>query len=531
MNAIKTLIKPTTQLSMEITQHLYKQLFVSIPALVILATVVVWGVAGYANIFYLNIWYIVFLGAIALRCALVVWYSYTKNRQELHRLHYILFIINSTLIAILWGISDSLLMPHILSSQFLVIIIIAGVTAGAMASLTPSFLASVLYSSFTLIPLAMWLIYQGDQSIYVGLSIAIVIYWIFLLVVGHRGYILFVTNLKLILEKNNLLENLSFTNTQLAQSIDNLKMINLALHESEERFQQTFNFAAIGMALISPTGHWLRVNKALCDLVGYTEAEMLQMDYQSITYPEDLTNDAEHFQQMIEGKLHTYQVEKRYIHKNGEVIWILLNRVLIRDADDAPLYFISQIQNIDLQKKAEKELRHIAYHDTLTQLDNRKMLEIKFHQVLGYAQRNHHSLAVLFLDLDYFKQVNDSMGHDVGDLLLKAIALRLQYLRRKTDIVVRLSGDEFVLVLTEVIDENEIRNIIDNLQKTISEDIPIKDDVINITSSIGVSFYPRDGDSLHDLLKKADIALYRVKKSGRSGFQFYSDPTSDGSIK
>lgn len=513
-------LKPT--INIELTRLLYRHLFTSIPALIVLASIIVWGITRYTTAKSITIWYSVFISAILLRIVLSIWYNHTKLRADLHPLHYRLFVINSCLIAALWGVSDSLLMPHALHSQFLVIIIMAGVTAGAVVSLMPSYLASALYTSFTIVPLIMWLISQGNQSIYIGLTVAITTYWIFLLVVGHRGYLMFVNNIKLRMEKNSLLENLSVTNQKLSLSIDHLLLINSALHDSEERFHQSFDFAAIGMALISLKGHWLKVNQALCNLVGYSEKEMLQLDDQSITYQDDLSTDAHYFQQMLSGQLHTYQIEKRYRCKDGTIIWTLHNRVLVRDAENRPLYFILQIQNIDMQKRAEKELRYIAYHDTLTQLDNRKMLEIKFQQAQGYALRNKHNLAVLFIDIDYFKNVNDSLGHDAGDLLLKTLAQRLQNFKRKTDILVRLSGDEFVLILTEVNEPEEIAPRVRDLQQIISADFILNHHAMHMTTSIGISLYPQDGQDLQTLLKKADLALYKVKKAGRNNFQFYA---------
>ncbi|GEM_PF-2831061 len=529
MNSIKTKsseVKFTKQLRIELTKLLYKHLYASLPALVILASVIAWTVESNDNRFYLTIWYITFIGVLILRGALAVWYGYTKNRLELSRLHYTLFIIVSSLIAILFGISNSVLMPHIQTSQLLVIIIMAGVTAGGAASLMPSYLASFLYMSFSLIPLIIWLFLQGNQSIYADLTIVMTTYWIFLLIVGYHGHKLYVANLSLLLEKDNILNNLSFMNTQLFQSIEDLKKSNEALHESEERFHQSFAYAAIGMALVSPKGQWLKVNKSLCDLLNYTEAEMLKMDFQSTTYLDDLSADLQNVQKLLDGKIHAYQMEKRYIKKNGQIVWTLLNRVLVRDANQKPLYFITQIQNIDLQKKAEAELTYIAFHDTLTELANRKMLEIKFKQVLDFAKRNKQKLAVLYVDIDYFKKINDSLGHEAGDILLKLIARRLEDLKRKTDILARFGGDEFVLILTEIINEYDISHIIKSLQKMVSENFIIHDNTIQITLSIGVSLYPNDGEDLSTLLSKADIALYRVKNSGRNGFQFYNSATA-----
>ncbi|HEN4756102.1 TPA: PAS domain S-box protein, partial [Legionella pneumophila] len=137
------------------------------------------------------------------------------------------------------------------------------------------------------------------------------------------------------------------------------------MEESELRFRSAFNSAAIGMAIVSLEGMWLKVNQSLCQIVGYSEEELLETNFQSITYPEDLELDLGYVRQLLEGDIRFYHMEKRYIHKNGSIIWILLSASLIRDPENKPLYFISQIQNIDAQKRAEQELQHIAYHDIL----------------------------------------------------------------------------------------------------------------------------------------------------------------------
>jgi PAS domain S-box-containing protein len=130
-----------------------------------------------------------------------------------------------------------------------------------------------------------------------------------------------------------------------------------ALQESEERFRQSFESAPIGMALVAPDGHWLRVNRALCEIIGYTEAELLGTSFQAVTHPDDLETDLAYVQQMLAGEICTYQLAKRYYHKRGHVVWILLSVSLVRDPDGRPLYFIAQIQDVTEQQRAEKALR------------------------------------------------------------------------------------------------------------------------------------------------------------------------------
>ncbi|KTD46443.1 sensor domain-containing diguanylate cyclase [Legionella quateirensis] len=331
-------------------------------------------------------------------------------------------------------------------------------------------------------------------------------------------------NYELIKEEQT--EYLEFLNRELEKKVRErtreLHLVNETLEESEKRFRSAFDNAAIGMALVSLEGHWLKVNKSLCKIIGYTEQELLKINFQQITYPDDLQKDLNYVRQLLDGIISAYQMEKRYICKNGTIVWILLSVSLIKDAQGKAMYFISQIQNIDAQKKAEQELVTMAYHDVLTGLANRKLLEQSFKLTMAYAKRHHYMIAVLFMDLDYFKQINDVFGHNVGDLLLIEIASRLKSSVRSSDIVGRQGGDEFLIILSELVNEEEVCTVISHLFKAISQPFFIKQQEISITSSIGISMYPEDASDIDTLIKQADAALYEVKSEGRNNYKFYT---------
>ncbi|CEK10128.1 sensory box/GGDEF family protein [Legionella hackeliae] len=422
---------------------------------------------------------------------------------------YLKAIISLVIIyGVLWGTAGSVLIPYgLLLNQMLVIIIIVGVTAGGLHILQPNFLVSIVFFSLTTFPLSFWLFYQNG-IIYWLLGTAMIIYFCFLFIVSWMGYRLLNKNFKLRYENYNL--------------INKLLEMNNSLEESESRFRCAFNSAAIGMAIVSLEGRWLKVNESLSQIVGYSEKELLQTDFQSITYPEDLDLDLSYVRQLLDGQIKFYHMEKRYIHKNGSIIWILLSGALIRNNENEPLYFIAQIQNIDGQKRAEQELIHIAHHDILTGLGNRKKLEISFDHALAYAKRHQKKIAIMFMDLDHFKKINDKLGHDIGDLLLIEIAQILKSSLRSTDILARFGGDEFIIVLTELSDVGLVIEIAKKILNTIEKPIIIKQQRISITSSIGISLYPDDGNNLNTLIKKADEALYYVKTTGRNNFRLSS---------
>ncbi|HEX8351603.1 MAG TPA: PAS domain S-box protein, partial [Pyrinomonadaceae bacterium] len=185
------------------------------------------------------------------------------------------------------------------------------------------------------------------------------------------------------------------------RNIETVERHVAALRESEGRFRSAFDHAAIGMALVSPEGRWLQVNRSLCAILGYTEEELLGMSFQQITHPEERASALAHVRQMLDGEMPTCQTEKRYFHKDGHVVWIYLSISLARAAHDAGTRLIFQIQDITDRKLAERQLHHDAFHDALTGLPNRALfidrlkLALARHKRLGAAQ-----FCVLFLDLD-----------------------------------------------------------------------------------------------------------------------------------
>ena len=179
--------------------------------------------------------------------------------------------------------------------------------------------------------------------------------------------------------------------------------------------------------------------------VRYTESELKQMNLNSITYPDDLKFPPKSRQKFFSQSKHI-QFVKRFYHKNGHIIWTLLNASVVRSNTGRPLQLIAQIQEITKQKEAEEQLNYKAHFDALTGLANRNYLELNLNHVIANSQRNTKKFALFYLDLDKFNDVNDSLGHDAGDALLKIVAERLQHHTRKSDIVARIGGDEFVLV-------------------------------------------------------------------------------------
>ncbi len=299
------------------------------------------------------------------------------------------------------------------------------------------------------------------------------------------------------------------------QDITEQRAAEYALRDAEERFRRSFDESAIGMALVSLEGHWMKVNDALCKITGYPAEQLVELSFQDITHPHDLHADAASIRQMIDGDRVSYHTEKRYIHADGQIIWVQLNASLARDAAGEPMYFISQIQDITERKELQRRLQDAARRDHLTGLLNRRGFEEELERQLAYAARYERAGAVLVLDLDNFKSVNDTLGHRAGDELLADIARVMGERLRDTDVLGRLGGDEFAVILPEVSAE-QARQVVASLIEIVGVHAELLlGRRVRTAASIGLAMY--DGQtSMHDLLANADAEMYEAKFGARN---------------
>ena len=308
---------------------------------------------------------------------------------------------------------------------------------------------------------------------------------------------------------------------ELSRHIAEQERISRALKESEEHFRNAFDHAA-GMALVKPDGHWLQVNDSLCGMLGYTEQELLAKSFQAITHPDDLGNDLVKIYQLLEGEISTYQLEKRYVHRDGQAVWALESASILRDEQNKPLHMIFQIQNITERKQAEEHIHHAAFHDALTGLPNRTTLSNHLSMAVERAKRNRdYQFAVLFVDLDRFKVVNDSLGHNLGDKLLIELSRRLESCLRKVDTVARLGGDEFGILLDGIEDDREATAIVDRIQDSLMLPFDLDGHEFYTTASIGIAFSVTGYGQPEDILRDADTAMYRAKANGKARYEVF----------
>jgi diguanylate cyclase (GGDEF)-like protein/PAS domain S-box-containing protein len=293
------------------------------------------------------------------------------------------------------------------------------------------------------------------------------------------------------------------------------RQVEVALRESEQRFRRSFDDAAIGMALVGTDGRFLQTNRSLREILGYPEEELLEKSFQDITHPDDLGADLDQRRRTLLGEIRTYQMEKRYFHKEGHVVWVLLSVSMVHDEEGEPLYFVSQIQDISQRKVLEERLEHRAFHDSLTDLPNRQLFMDRLGQALRRTRRGHKRVAMLFMDLDGFKVVNDSLGHQVGDFLLTVVAQRLRRCLRPEDTLARFGGDEFVVLIEAVDDPAQAVQVAERIMEELRSPFIMEGRDLYVIASIGISLGDARTHDADDLLREADTAMYRSKDEGR----------------
>ena len=283
---------------------------------------------------------------------------------------------------------------------------------------------------------------------------------------------------------------------------------------AESVFSSAFELAPIGMGLAALDGRWLRVNPALESLAGYDEAELLTMRFHDITHPDDLDADLSLREQLRDGLVPSFHMEKRYVHKDGSVVWVQISVSLVRDDAGEPAYFVTQVQDIEDRKQLESSLTHRSMHDALTGLPNRSLLVEHLHQATARRRSGDQTFAVLFVDVDGFKAVNDDRGHAVGDEVLVAVGARLSSTVRATDTVARFGGDEFV-VIAELAHPDDAAVLSARLEASVSAPLRIGGEDVHVGASIGVAVHTARHDDVEALLVEADADMYRVKRARR----------------
>lgn len=263
------------------------------------------------------------------------------------------------------------------------------------------------------------------------------------------------------------------------------------------------------ICVVDAHGRFLYLSSGCERLFGYTPEEMLERSMIELVHPDDRDRTLLAASEIMAGD-HKIDFENRYIRKDGQIVHIQWSA---RWSEDKKVR-VAVARDITKHKQLLEQLQHIAFYDPLTQLPNRALFEDRLQQSLARARREQGQLAVCFVDLDKFKDVNDQYGHAAGDLCLKTVAERLLYSVRETDTVARLGGDEFVIVMDAVSEQSSVLSAVKNLLAKLQQPFLMGKQELRTTASIGIAFFPQHGQELSSLLAAADMAMYRAKQAG-----------------
>ncbi|MCU1463470.1 MAG: hypothetical protein JWO37_3545 [Acidimicrobiales bacterium] len=303
-----------------------------------------------------------------------------------------------------------------------------------------------------------------------------------------------------------------------------------AVRDAEQKFRTAFDHAPIGMTMVDTEGRFLDVNRAFCDMVGRTRYQLIGMSASQFTHYEDRGLSQQADELLMSGSVLHHEIEERYVHADGHTVWVMRSVAVVRGQDDQPLYSISQVQDVTERRLAREELAHQALHDPLTGLPNRALFLDRLRVALARAGRRPSSVGVLFLDLDRFKVINDSLGHDAGDQLLVTMAARLQSTLRPMDTAARFGGDEFVILCEDLVAEAEAFSIAERICAAVAEPVFSGDAEVHVTTSIGIALTADPDIRPEDLVRDADAAMYRAKERGKNRYEVFDAHMRDRAV-
>ena len=292
------------------------------------------------------------------------------------------------------------------------------------------------------------------------------------------------------------------------------------LKRSEERYRTLFERNLAGVYRSTLDGRLVECNQAFARVLGYDSVEeVLARPTWDFYFSR---SDRERVIAALKDKTELLNFEICLKRRDGSPVWVLQNEALVYGEEERSHFMEGTIIDITARKNAEERIEHQAYHDHLTDLPNRLLFNDRLALAVAHARRHRKRLTVMFLDLDHFKLINDTMAHAAGDELLRAVSSRLQSVLRQEDTVARMGGDEFTILLPEVHDEKDAARVAQSLLDSFRAPFFVQGREVFTTASIGISVYPNDGADVDTLIKNSDSAMYRAKEAGRDNFQFFT---------
>jgi len=281
-------------------------------------------------------------------------------------------------------------------------------------------------------------------------------------------------------------------------------------------FKEIFTNAGIGIMTLDTKSNIEYVNEEALNIFGYKSSELVNTNFSTLIH----STDMDYLKQLVKTEKSSFPFKITGIHKDNSAFPIELN-ISSKKLNQTCIYTVI-IRDITEIKKNEEKLKHQAYFDSLTGIPNRTLFLDRSEIALNQAKRSNEGLAVIFIDLDEFKVLNDTLGHDAGDIMLKTVSQRFINCARKSDTVSRRGGDEFTILMPRIKNIDDTVKLAERILDSNNNAISIKDKMVFPKTSIGISIYPQDGDSIETLINNADKAMYNAKESGKNQFSFYN---------
>jgi diguanylate cyclase (GGDEF)-like protein/PAS domain S-box-containing protein len=285
-----------------------------------------------------------------------------------------------------------------------------------------------------------------------------------------------------------------------------------SLRQSEEKYRSILANIEEAYYEVDLKGNLTFFNDALMTGLGYSLEELKEMNYRQFIDQTNANVVFHAFKEVFGTGIATKQFDWELIKKNGEKVIAEASISLMRNEKGAPVGFRGIVRDVTNRKRVEEMIKNMAYHDSLTGLPNRRLLRDRLDMAIAQAGRHHGLFAVVMMDLDKFKEINDSFGHNAGDQLLQGVAVRMKELLRKGDTIARIGGDEFMLLLLDLKQRQDGIDVIERIRDAFKESFALEKHIISITASIGMAFYPDDGQDSESLMKVADSVMYCAKR-------------------
>jgi diguanylate cyclase (GGDEF)-like protein/PAS domain S-box-containing protein len=499
--------KSSQKIFLEQIELLYGNAIVPILVSVLVGALFCWSQKNVTYYRTLLIWFALLFIVSAARISLVILFQKRKPESVNSIFWYNYFLIGTYAAGAVWGAASFMLFPEYSEqSQTVFFLILTGLAAGAIASLCPSAPAVLGYLSLVLLPLPVKMIMIGSsEAMFVGLMV--MLFWA-IVVVGSMKI------------SGNIQENIELR----LLTIEREKK----LRANEERYRHIFSSAPLGIFQYNVQSVINDCNDAFVNIIGSSREKLV-----GLNMFESLKD-----QGMLGGIKDSLTKGEGYYE--GDYLAVTSNKITpvrvflkaIRSARETIIGGVGIVEDFTEKRWSEQQIQYYTTYDSLTGLPNRRLLLDHLSNEISRSVRHGHYGALLFIDLDNFKTINDSLGHSIGDEVLKLVSKRLTESIRREDSVARMGGDEFILILTELDDAidraaEKARNIAEEISHCISAPCTVEGHEMHITPSIGVSLFPKPGIDSNDILKQADTAMYKAKAAGCNEIRFFSPSMQD----